>query len=67
MLRLPFLGDVEARVIAPTLDGYRIGLSPDAEQRDVMIAKLHTQHATPGTDKGDVGLMIRELARALTR
>ena len=67
VLRMPFLGDVEARIIAPTLDGYRIGLSPNAEQRDRMIAKLHTQHATPGTDKGDLGLMIRELARALTR
>jgi len=67
VLRMPFLGDVEAHIIAPTLDGYRIALSPSAEQRERMIAKLHTQRATPGTDKGDVGLMIRELARALTR
>lgn len=66
-LRLPIIGEVEARIIAPTGDGYRIALTPTPEQRDRIIARLHTASAVPGTDKGDVTLMIRELARALTR
>jgi cellulose synthase (UDP-forming) len=66
-LRLPVIGDVPASVIAPTLNGYRIRLEPSDEQRARIIAKLHTASALPGTDRGDVGLMIRELARALTR
>lgn len=66
-LRLPIIGEVEARVIAPTLDGYRIGFTPSEEQRERLIARLYTATAPPGTGKGDIALMIRELARALTR
>lgn len=64
---LPLIGDVEAHVIAATRDGYQIGLEPTSDQRDRIIAKLHTDRAVPGTDRGDIGLMIRELARSLTR
>ncbi len=67
VLRLPLVGDVAARVIAPTRDGYRVGFAPTPEQRDRIIAKLHTEHATPGTDAGRAGIVVRELARALTR
>jgi cellulose synthase (UDP-forming) len=66
-LQIPLIGEVEARVLAPTRDGYRIKLTPTPAQRDLIIQKLHTAHAAPGTDKGDLGLMIRELARTLTR
>ncbi len=66
-LRLPIIGDIEARVIAPTQDGYRIGLAPTSEQRDRIIARLHTASAAPGTNQGNLMLMIRELARALSR
>ncbi|CAM5186043.1 Cellulose synthase (UDP-forming) OS=Bosea thiooxidans OX=53254 GN=SAMN05660750_02135 PE=4 SV=1 [Bosea thiooxidans] len=67
VLRLPIIGDIEARIIAPTQDGYRIGFAPTAEQRDRIIARLHTASAAPGTNQGNIALMIRELARALTR
>ncbi|AOO81603.1 glycosyltransferase [Bosea vaviloviae] len=66
-LRLPIIGEIAARVIAPTLDGYRIRLTPSEEQRERIIARLHTAAVPPGTGKGDIGQMIRELARALTR
>lgn len=64
---LPLIGDIAALVAAPTRDGYQIRLDPTPEQRDRIIAKLHTDRAVPGTDRGDLGLMIRELARSLTR
>lgn len=66
-LTLPLVGDVAAHIVMPTRDGYQIGLDPTQEQRDRIIAKLHTDRAVPGTDRGDLGLMIRELARSLTR
>ena len=67
VLRISTIGDIDAHILASTLDGYRIKLSPTPRQRDQIIEKLHTVHAVPGADKGDIGLMIRELARALTR
>jgi cellulose synthase (UDP-forming) len=66
-LRLPIIGDIEARIIAPTQDGYRVGFAPTANQRDRIIARLHTASAAPGTNQGNIALMIRELARTLTR
>lgn len=67
VLRLPIIGDIEARIIAPTQDGYRVGFAPTADQRDRIIARLHTASAAPGTNQGNIALMIRELARTLTR
>lgn len=67
LLDLAGIGEVPARLIAPTSDGYRLEFSPTADQRDQLIAKLHTAHATPGTDTGRAGLVIRELAATLTR
>ncbi|MET3890329.1 cellulose synthase (UDP-forming) [Bosea sp. OAE506] len=67
LLRLPIIGPIAASVREPTRDGYQLSLSPSDEQRSLIIAKLHTASQTPGTDKGDISLMIRELARALTR
>jgi cellulose synthase (UDP-forming) len=64
---LPLIGEVAASVVAPTREGYQIKLDPTPEQRDRIIAKLHTHRVVPGTDRGDLGLMIRELARSLTR
>lgn len=66
-LRLPIIGDVEARIVMATLDGYRLSLSPSPQQRDWIVARQHTANLIPGTDRGDIGLMIRELAKALTR
>jgi cellulose synthase (UDP-forming) len=66
-LHIPAIGDLEACVLAPTRDGYRLRFMPTPQQRDLIIEKLHTARAVPGADKGDIGLMIRELARALTR
>ncbi|KQU50652.1 Curdlan synthase [Bosea sp. Leaf344] len=66
-LRLPIIGAIAGRVRDTTRDGYLIDLEPSDDQRSLIIAKLHTASLTPGTDKGDIGLMIRELARALTR
>ena len=37
------------------------------EQRDRIIARLYTASAAPGTNQGNIALMIRELARTLTR
>jgi cellulose synthase (UDP-forming) len=67
LLRLPTIGDIDAHILASTQDGYRVKLSPTLRQRDQIIERLHTVQAVPGVDKGDIGLMIRELARALTR
>jgi cellulose synthase (UDP-forming) len=67
LLRLPTIGDIDAHILASTQDGYRMKLSPTLRQRDQIIERLHTVQAVPGVDKGDIGLMIRELARALTR
>jgi cellulose synthase (UDP-forming) len=66
-LTLPAIGDVEARVLAPTRDGYRLKFSPTTTQRAQIIEKLHTARAVPGSDRGDITRMIRELARALAR
>ena len=66
-LRIATIGDVSATILRSTRDGYRLGLQPTTRQREMMIAKLHTVPAAPGTDAGDIGLMIKELARALTR
>lgn len=65
-LSVPMIGDVDARVLAPTRDGYRLKFSPTAEQRAQIVEKLHTGRAVPGSDRGDILRMIRELARALT-
>lgn len=48
------------------LDGYRLKFSPSIEQRAQIIEKLHTAPALPGSDRGDIVRIIRELARALT-
>jgi cellulose synthase (UDP-forming) len=66
-MTLPLVGDVAANVVAATRDGYHMRLDPTLDQRDRIIAKLHTDRAVPGTDRGDLGLMVRELARSLTR
>jgi cellulose synthase (UDP-forming) len=66
-LRIESIGDVPARVLKTTRDGYRLSLTPTLGQREMVNAKLHTMPAAPGTDAGDIGLMIKELARALTR
>jgi cellulose synthase (UDP-forming) len=66
-LRLPIIGEIAAEITGVLPDGYQMRLTPTPDQRDFVIAKLHTAHAVPGTDRGDITLMIRELARALTR
>ncbi|WP_334513217.1 glycosyltransferase family 2 protein [Bradyrhizobium sp. AZCC 1693] len=66
-IHIPAIGDIEARVVAPTRDGYSLRFAPTPQQRDQIIAKLHTAPAVPGTDRGSISLMIRELARAITR
>jgi cellulose synthase (UDP-forming) len=65
-LTIPEIGAVEAHILAQTRDGYRLKFSPTAEQRAQIIGKLHTARAVPGSDRGDLVRMIRELARALT-
>lgn len=65
-LSIPMIGDVDARILAPTRDGYRLKFSPTAEQRAEIVQKLHTARAVPGSDRGDIMRMIRELARALS-
>jgi cellulose synthase (UDP-forming) len=66
-LVLPQIGTVSARVLAETQDGYRVALAPDPEQRDQIIRQLHTATGNPGTGRGDVALMLRDLARNLSR
>ncbi|MGY3616221.1 glycosyltransferase [Bradyrhizobium sp. USDA 10063] len=65
-LSLPVIGDIDARILAHTRDGYRLKFSPTAMQRAQIIEKLHTARAIPGSDRGDIMRMIGELARALT-
>lgn len=66
-LRLSGVGEVSGEVRATTDDGYRLQLFPDEPARQAIIAKLYTASAAPGTGRGDIALMIRELARSLTR
>ncbi|WP_336490481.1 glycosyltransferase [Methylobacterium nigriterrae] len=66
-LIIPGIGPVSARVLAETSDGCRVALTPEPEQRDRIISRLHTAAGAPGTGRGDLGLMLRELARGLTR
>ena len=66
-LHVTGIGSLPARVVAPTPDGWRLRTTPDADQRVRIIAKLHTASAAPGTERGDLGLMIRDLAKALVR
>ncbi|WP_065756727.1 glycosyltransferase [Bradyrhizobium paxllaeri] len=66
LLTIPGIGDVEALVLAPTRDGYRLRFSSTTTQRAQIIEKLHTARAVPGSDRADIVRMIRELARALT-
>ncbi|GGK48780.1 glycosyltransferase [Salinarimonas ramus] len=65
-LDLPTIGSVEAVVDAPTGDGVRLRLEPTPSQREAIIALLHTADAAPGTGRGDLVQMARELARALS-
>ncbi|MGY3622322.1 glycosyltransferase [Bradyrhizobium sp. USDA 10063] len=65
-LSIAMIGDVDAHILASTRDGYRLRFSPTAQQRAQIVEKLHTAQAAPGSDRGDIGRMIRELARALT-
>ncbi|MFL6839701.1 MAG: glycosyltransferase [Bradyrhizobium sp.] len=65
-LTVPLIGDVEAQVVASTRDGYRLKFTATPVQRARIIEKLHTASAVPGADRGDIGRMIRELARSLT-
>jgi len=64
-LAISEVGSVQAKLIAATRDGYELVLCPSAEQRQRMIGKLYGSHAVPGTAAGDVGLMIKQLARRL--
>ncbi|WP_456685667.1 glycosyltransferase [Bradyrhizobium sp. P5_C11_2] len=66
-LVLPRIGAVPARVLAETQDGCRVALAPDPGQREQIIRQLHTAAGNPGTGRGDVALMVRNLARNLSR
>lgn len=66
-LQISGLGLVEARIRAETADGYRILLFPTPEQREQIIARVHTSAGAPGTRRADFAVMVRELARSLTR
>jgi cellulose synthase (UDP-forming) len=63
---MPVVGDVEAVVVAPTRDGYRLRFAPTPGQRAQIIERLHTSRGVPGADRGDLGRMLRELARAIS-
>lgn len=65
MLTLPVIGDIEAYIVAATQDGYRLRFAPTPVQRAQIIEKLHTARGLPGADRGDLGRMLRELARAM--
>lgn len=64
-LELPVIGSIEAFIVAPTRDGYRLRFTPTPAQRAQIIEKLHTARGVPGADRGDLGRMLRELARAM--
>ena len=66
-LVLPEIGPVAARVLAETPDGCRLALAPDRAQQAALIARLHTAEGAPGTGRGDLALMLRDLARSLSR
>jgi cellulose synthase (UDP-forming) len=66
-LHLPDIGEMPGEVAATTDSGYRLRTRPQTAQRDLIIARLHTVNQAPGTRRGNIGLMIRELARTLTR
>jgi len=66
-LHIEGIGLLPARVVAATPDGWRLRTTPSSEQREHIIAKLHTARAAPGTDRGDLVIMIRDFAKALVR
>jgi len=63
---VPAIGNVPAMIERETTDGYYLKLSPSPEQRRRLLDKLHTVPETPGVAQGDLGLMLKQLARLLT-
>lgn len=65
-LAIPGIGTVAGSVAGPTGDGLRLALAPTAQERDAIIALLHTADVAPGTGRGDLVQMAREIARAIS-
>ncbi|MGJ4894801.1 glycosyltransferase [Bradyrhizobium oligotrophicum] len=64
-LTLPLIGDIPTKVAAPTNDGYRLIFAVTPQQRAQIIERLHTASGVPGADSGDLGRMLKEIARAV--
>ncbi len=65
-IALDGIGDVEVRVSGELIDGYRLELEPTHEQRLQILRKLHTLDAAPGTQQGDLILMVKGWMRLLS-
>ncbi len=67
-LELEGVGPVCAEIAEELPDGYRVRLFPDAQQRDLLVRKLHTAGGAPGCTDGDVnGLLLAIGQRVLLR
>jgi cellulose synthase (UDP-forming) len=64
-LEIDAVGVVPVTVLGEATDGYRLKLQPSVDQRQRLIRKLHTVARTPGSTRGDLVAMAKQLARAL--
>lgn len=65
-LRIRDIGDVPVEVIAQTVDGFRVRLSPTIEQREALLVRFYAEGAAPGTARSQLGGLIAGLGRRLS-
>ena len=60
------VGDIEVKVIAPTVDGLRVRLMPTTEQREALLVRFYAEGAAPGTARSQLGGLLAGLGRRLS-
>lgn len=64
-LRLRDVGDLSVEVIAETVDGNRVRLTPTTEQREALMVRFYAEGAAPGTARAQLGGLLAGLGRRL--
>ncbi|UTD25660.1 hypothetical protein DB459_00775 [Bradyrhizobium sp. WD16] len=59
------IGGVEAFIVAPTRGGSRLKFTPTPASAPRSSSGCTRRAACPGADRGDLGRMLREIARAM--
>ncbi|MCB8822174.1 glycosyltransferase family 2 protein [Microvirga rosea] len=62
-IELKGVGEVGVRVSEAVADGYLLDILTTPQQYPLLLRKLHTADAAPGTTRGDLSVMIKSWAR----